>query len=403
MSVQGGICAVLSSAGDAARLTAASLFTLQYRGTQCAGLTAFDSHRQSDLHGVGLVRDVIRLNEDYYTSALGAVFRKVTIQPIKIAQGVVLAVCGRLTDSSRLVHDELVSRLQLERGGTLSCRLISALSGLNGVFVGVMATPSELLAFCDSSGLQTLVIGQLATGWCVATESCGFGLVQASYMRKVGPGQLVRLTSDDLVMTQFAPSQPRQCSMQLVSLMRPDSCYGGGEVHSVRVRSGAVLAREAPATGDVVVAVPDAAMGAAVGYATEAGIRFDQAIFRNRYPGATELCQQFNILPETVNGKRVVIVENAVHTGRTLTYVVKSIREAGAGEVHVRVASPPIRSVCLYANGVEQAGRLIAGRSSVEEIRQFLDVETLAFLSEAGLQEAIKLTAEQTCRQCMAG
>jgi amidophosphoribosyltransferase len=271
----------------------------------------------------------------------------------------------------------------------------------------------------DPWGLRPLCIGQLNHGDCgyvVASESCALRTIGARHLREVQPGEIVRLDADGLHTTQGTPARPHKalCVFEYVYFARPDSELEGQIVHRVRQRLGEELAREAPVAADVVIGVPDSATPAAIGYAGASGIPYTEGLTKNRYIGRTfihpddrlrQLGVQLKFNPLTANlaGKRVVLLDDSIVRGHTARPLINLVREGGATEVHVRVSSPPVRHPCFMGIDMATYDELIAHSRTVEEIREFIGADSLAFLSHEGMMRAVAAAEPGHCSACFTG
>ncbi len=286
-----------------------------------------------------------------------------------------------------------------------------AMRELQGGFSVVLMDRQTVLALRDGHGVRPLVIGQLANGGFVfASEPPALTLMEARFLRDVRPGELVWVEKGELRSWQVLPPEPTPCAFEWIYFARADSQLDGIETHPARIRMGEVLAQEAPAQADLVVPVPDSGIGAAIGYSRASGIPFDYGLHKNPYAGRTfiqptqamrDLKVRLKLAATpVVRGKRVVLVDDSIVRGTTSGRIVQLLREAGALEVHVRISAPPIRYPCYY--GIDTAARkeLVAATHSVEEIRRLIGADSLAFLSEAGVYQAI---GGPVCLACFNG
>ncbi len=286
-----------------------------------------------------------------------------------------------------------------------------AMRELQGGFSVVLMDRQTVLALRDGHGVRPLVIGQLANGGFVfASEPPALALMEARFLRDVRPGELVWVEKGELRSWQVLPPEPTPCAFEWIYFARADSQLDGIETHPARIRMGEVLAQEAPAQADLVVPVPDSGIGAAIGYSRASGIPFDYGLHKNPYAGRTfiqptqamrDLKVRLKLAATpVVRGKRVVLVDDSIVRGTTSGRIVQLLREAGALEVHVRISAPPIRYPCYY--GIDTAARkeLVAATHSVEEICRLIGADSLAFLSEAGVYQAI---GGPVCLACFNG
>jgi amidophosphoribosyltransferase len=314
------------------------------------------------------------------------------------------------TDSEVITH--LIAR---SSGQTIVEKLQSGLPRATGAFSLVILTPHKIVAVRDPNGIRPLCLGRLDDGWVVASESCALATVGARFEREIEPGEILVVDENGVNSFRLCGSAPRAlCVFELIYFARPDSLLSGDRLHLVRQRMGAELAREYPVDADVVVPIPDSAVPAAIGYARESGIPYSEGLIKNRYIGRTfiqpdqrlrEIGVQlkFNALPEVLEGKSVVLVDDTIVRGTTSRPIVNMLKDAGAREVHMRVHAPPIMWPCYL--GVDMASRdeLIAANKSVAEIAEEIGVDSLGYLSIEGLYRAIGRPANQFCSACLTG
>jgi amidophosphoribosyltransferase len=272
-----------------------------------------------------------------------------------------------------------------------------------------------LLAFRDPFAIRPLVLGRIDGGWVVASETCAFDQIGAQFVRDVLPGELVVVRDGELRSEVVRPSPRRaHCVFEYIYFARPDTTLCGRNVHRARRQMGRVLAREQPADADVVVPVPDSGTSAALGFAEASGIPFELALVKNRYVGRTFIEPdpqrrdlgvrvKLNPVRELVAGRRVVLVDDSIVRGTTSGKIVQVLREAGAREVHVRISSPPIRWPCFYGVDTSSRRQLVAAELDVDGIRRQIGADSLGYLSQEGLVEAIGLAREELCMACLDG
>ncbi len=285
---------------------------------------------------------------------------------------------------------------------------------LEGAYSVTALAEGKLLAFRDPHGFRPLVLGRLADGWVVASETCALDLVGAELEREVAPGELLVVDEDGVQAEQAVPpAAGALCIFEFFYLARPDTRLEGVEVHAARVRMGERLAAEAPVDADLVLPIPDSGTPAAIGFSRATGIPFSEGLIKNRYVGRTfiqpdqELRQQgirlkFNPLAE-VAGKRVVVVDDSIVRGNTTRQIVAMLFDAGATEVHVRISSPPVIGPCFYGIDLADEDELIAAGRSVEEVRSSIGATSLAYLSLEGLEASTRRPGSALCRACLTG
>jgi amidophosphoribosyltransferase len=325
----------------------------------------------------------------------------------------VVAKGGRLqttTDSEILTH--LIAR---EPGITISEKLQRALRQTVGAYSLCVLTPDGITAVRDPNGIRPLCLGRLDGGWVVASETSALATVGATFERDIEPGEILHISSAGLESSSLAHSDKRAlCVFELIYFARPDSSLEGERLHLVRQRMGAELAREHGIDADVVVGVPDSSTPAAIGYARESGIPYSEGLIKNRYIGRTFIQPdqrlrevgvrlKFNAIPEVLEGKRVILIDDTIVRGTTSRPIVNLLRSAGAREVHMRVHAPPIMWPCYL--GVDMASRdeLIAANKTVDEIAEVIGVDSLGYLSHDGLFRAIRHPSSNFCSACLTG
>ena len=414
---------------DAAALTALGLHALQHRGQEAAGIVTFDGNRFHAERRMGLVGDhfstqkvIDRLRGD---SAVGHVRYSTTgetilrnVQPLfaelaagglavahngNLTNGLTLrreliahgAICQSTSDTEVVLH--LVSRSQ--RGRMIE-RFIDALRSVEGAYALVALTNKKLIGARDPLGIRPLMLGELNGAYILCSETCALDIIGARFVREIENGEVVVISEDGIESHWPFPRQPaRPCIFEYIYFSRPDSVLGGRSVYDVRKKMGRQLAREAPADVDVVVPVPDSGVPAALGYAQELNIPFELGIIRNHYVGRTfiEPTQTIRSLGvklkhsanrSVVAGKRIVLIDDSVVRGTTSVKIVRMMYEAGAKEVHMRIASPPITHPDFYGIDTPEQKSLLAATHTLEEMRAYIGVTSLAFISVDGIYKA---------------
>ncbi len=434
---------------DAATLTVLGLHALQHRGQEAAGIVSFDGHHFKSERRLGLVGDnfsnetvIERLRGD---NAVGHVRYATTgetilrnVQPLfaDLAMGgFAVAHNGNLTNATAL-RQELVQRgaifqstsdtetivhlIAVSPFPTLMERLIDALRQIEGAWSLVALTEDRLIGVRDPLGVRPLVLGRIGDAHVLASETCALDIIGADYVRDIEPGEVVTITAAGVESAQPFPRLRRRfCVFEYVYFARPDSVLGGRSVYEARKRIGRELAREAPAPADVVIPVPDSGTPAAIGFAAEAGIPFELGIIRNHYVGRTFIeptqgIRQLGVkLKHNANraqlkGKRVVLVDDSIVRGTTSLKIVEMVREAGATEVHMRIASPPTTHSCFYGVDTPERSKLLAAQMGLEDMRAHIGVDSLAFISIDGLYRAMgepnrNDAMPQFCDACFTG
>uniref|UniRef100_A0A831T7J9 Amidophosphoribosyltransferase n=2 Tax=Thermorudis TaxID=1649508 RepID=A0A831T7J9_9BACT len=439
-----GVFGIYALGEDVARLTFFGLYALQHRGQESAGIATSDGHRLYLHTRMGLVNtafteeDLRRLpghiaigHTRYSTTGSSVV---VNAGPFLVQEGiepVAVAHNGNLVNSEQL-RQELLAQgirlagttdtealtwvLALTPGSDLATRIRRAMGRFLGAYSLAILTPRALAAVRDPLGIRPLCLGRLGAGWVVASETCALATIGATFEREVEPGEIVVIDAEGLRSYPAPELAERQatCIFEFIYFARPDSQMMGRRLHIVRQRMGMELWREHPVDADVVVPLPDSAVPAAIGYSRASGIPYAEALIKNRYIGRTfiqpdqRLREQgvklkFNALPEVLEGKRVVLVDDTIVRGTTSRPIVELLRQNGAREVHMRVHAPPIMWPCYL--GVDMATReeLIAARLSVEEIGRAIGADSIGYLSLEGLLRAIGLPHDRFCTACLTG
>lgn len=428
---------------EAAQITYYGLHSLQHRGQEGAGIVTTDGEKLTAMKGLGLISEVFaggKLNEMSGKAAIGHV-RYATaggggyenVQPLLFRShsgSLALAHNGNIVNANQLKHQlenqgsifqtssdtEVLAHL-IRRSGYSSVAegIKNALTMLKGAYAFVILTENEMMVALDPNGLRPLSIGLLGDAYVVASETCAFDVVGAKYERDVQPGELLIINDEGIRSERFSMNINRaMCSMEYIYFSRPDSNIDGINVHTARKNLGKRLAVESEIDADVVTGVPDSSISAAIGYAELTGIPYELGLIKNRYVGRTfiqpsqELREQgvkmkLSAVRGVVEGKRVVMVDDSIVRGTTSKRIVTLLREAGATEVHVRISSPPIKNPCFYGIDTSTHEELIASSNSVEEMRQIIGADSLAFLSVEGLLEGIGRPYDDEKRgQCLA-
>jgi amidophosphoribosyltransferase len=442
-----GVFAVYGHA-EASNLAYLGLYALQHRGQESAGIASSDGRHIYCHKTMGHVADIFRpevlgglpgelaIGHTRYSTAGDTVV--LNAQPFSVAcnkGNIAVAHNGNITNAGEL-------RRELEREGsifqassdtevilhlvarsrerTLAAALREALLDLEGAFSLVFLADDRIIVARDPHGFRPLAMGRLdgidgKTAYVFASETCAFDLINAVYVGDVEPGEMVIISPQGLERERYAPVRKHsQCVFEHVYFSRPDSVVFGRPVQQSREMLGRLLARECPVDADVVVPVPDSGVAAAIGYATEADIPFRQALIRNHYVGRTfiEPSQEIrdfgvklklNPVRHLLEGKRVILVDDSIVRGTTSRKIVRMVRGAGASEVHLRVAGPPTVSPCFYGVDTPSLTELIAANQSVDGIRQFVEADSLGYLSIEALREAVADENHDYCYACYTG
>jgi amidophosphoribosyltransferase len=295
-------------------------------------------------------------------------------------------------------------------------RISDSLKRIQGAYCLLFLTESRMIAVRDPNGFRPLCLGKLGDAWVVASESCALDLIEADFIREIEPGEMVVCTKDGAIKSlfPFKKIEPTPCIFEFVYFARPDSYIFGRNVYLARKELGRQLAREYPVEADVVIAVPDSGVPAAMGYAEEAGIPFELGLIRNHYVGRTfiEPAQairhfgvkiKLNPVRELLKDKRVVVIDDSIVRGTTSRKIVKMVRQAGAKEVHLRISSPPVSFPCYYGIDTPNRKELISSSHTIEEICRYVTADTLGYLSEEGLITSIGHGDDRYCKACFAG
>jgi amidophosphoribosyltransferase len=425
---------------EAARLTYLGLYALQHRGQESCGIVASDQFELRLERAMGHVADAFdqtRLDRLHGSSAIGHVrystAGEVSIreaQPFLVTcQHGQLAVChnGNLPfarEERRKLEREgaifsATSDTEVVLHGIARSRARSIREAIpevsrdtEGAFSMLFLTPSELIAIRDPRGFRPLALGRLGSAWVVASETCAFDLIEAEYVRDVEPGEMIVINQHEMVSTfPFPPQQHSMCLFEHVYFARPDSLIYGQSVNESRHRMGRQLAIEQPANADIVVPVPDSGTAAAIGYSAQSGTSFRFGLVRNHYVGRTfiepkQSIRSFGVriklnpVRGLIEGKRVVLIDDSIVRGTTSKKIVRMVREAGAKEIHVRISCPPTISPCYYGVDTPDKAELIAAQMSVEEIRRFIEADSLGYLSLEGMIEATGINPNSACVAC---
>ncbi|MCA9832858.1 MAG: amidophosphoribosyltransferase [Thermomicrobiales bacterium] len=438
-----GVFGIYAPSLDVSRVTFFGLFALQHRGQESAGIAATDGYDIGVRRNLGLVSQAFdeedieslpgfaAIGHTRYSTAgstlqcnAGPMYVETNLGPIAIAHNGNLTNAVLLRDEMEAQGEEFVTTtdsevlarvIALADGETIPEKIRNAMPKMIGAFSLAVLTRTELFAVRDAIGVRPLCIGKMPEGYVIASESAALMTVGAELVREVEPGEIVRVddqTYESLGVHTDRP--PALCLLELVYFARPDSQLMGQRLHMMRQNMGRQLWHEAPVDADVVVGLPDSATPAAIGYAQESGIPFSEALIKNRYIGRTfiqpnqQMRQQavrlkFNVLPEVVEGKRVVLVDDTIVRGTTSRPIVDLVRNAGAKEVHMRVHAPAIMWPCYLGVDLAKRDELIAARMTIPQIAEHIGVDSLEYLSLDGLMSAIGRGNNRFCHACMTG
>ncbi len=449
-----GVFGVFAPGEDVARLTFFGLHALQHRGQESAGIATSDGERLAVFAEMGLVTQIFdeeALEGLHGIAAIGHTRYSTTgssvhcnIQPLLVedrsphlplvdgqCRQLALAHNGNVVNADILRADlesqgvtfetttdsEVLAQLiATAPGATWEERFAEMMRRANGAYSLAVLTRDAVFGVRDPNGIRPLCIGQLnGSGYVIASETCALDQIGAEFLREVEPGEVVRLDATGI--TSWRPVEPQRralCLLEYIYFARPDSRMRGELLYQARMRMGAQLAREHPVEVDIVIGVPDSATAAAIGYAQEAGITYVEALVKNRYVGRTFIQpdqrlrdrgvqMKFNPLPELLEGRRVIVVDDTIVRGTTTPRVVAMLRRAGAREVHMRITSPPIQHPCFYGVDMATRGELIAAHETTEQIRQHIGADSLGYLSLESTAAATGQQEDALCTACFTG
>lgn len=441
-----GVFGVYDPQGDCARTAYYGLYALQHRGQEACGIAAINDRELSFHKDVGLVGDVFTediLSELGGTIAVGHVRyatagggRRENAQPLtlKYVKGTLAvahngnlvntaelrtmfeyrgAIFQTTTDSELIAYAIAQERLRCPSAEEAVCQ---AMKGLRGAWSLIVMSARKLIAARDPWGFRPLCMGRRGEAVVFASESCALDAVGAQFERDLDPGEIVVVEEGAVrsIRENCAGASSHMCIFEYIYFARPDSVICGQSVHQARVEAGRILAREHPVEADVVVGVPDSGLDAAMGYARESGIPYGQGFVKNRYIGRTFITPgqrsreqavriKLGALRSTVEGRRVVMIDDSIVRGTTSRQIVDLLRHAGAREVHMRVSAPPFVAPCYFGTDIPDRDHLIACRHSVEEIRDLIGADSLGYLSLEGLHRIAPEAACGFCDGCFTG
>jgi amidophosphoribosyltransferase len=438
-----GVFGIFARDEAVARITFFGLFALQHRGQESAGIAVSDGRQATLYKRMGLVSQVF--NEDNLRPLQGHIAightrystadatRVISAQPFLLESAlgpVALAHNGNLVNSGELRKElfargvglasscdseTMVQLLAGAQGDTWLERIRHLMRQALGAYSVTILTRDALYAVRDPWGFRPLVMGRLNGGWVVASESCALQTVGATDIAEIPPGKIVIVDDAGGRIVEGAPAgKSNLCIFEYIYFARPDSIIDGQLIHEVRQSLGRELAREHPVEADLVMSVPDSATAAAIGYAQEAGIPYNEGLIKNRYIGRTFIepddrlrqagvALKFNPLVQTLQGKRVVVVDDSIVRGTTSRPIVELLRRAGVAEVHMRISSPPIKHPCFMGVDMATYDELIAHRLSVREIERHVGADSLGFLSLEGMLRAAGRPKSRFCVACFTG
>ncbi len=429
---------------NAAELTYYGLYALQHRGQESAGIVTSDGKQFRVHRDMGLVSQIfdgdilhglvgnMAVGHTRYSTTGSSNLRNAQPLTVDCARGqIAIAHNGNLTNAAQLreeleqkgsifqttVDSEIILHLMAQPTlGGHENNLIQTVRRIEGAYSLVIMTEQELIGVRDPYGFRPLSIGKVGDAWVLSSETCALDLIHAKFVRDVEPGEIVIIDKNGLRSVQAFPGHERKafCIFEYVYFARPDSTIANRNVYKVRVEMGRELARENRIEADLVIPVPDSGNSAALGYSLESGIPFEMAFVRNHYIGRSflqpsQLIRDFNVrvklnlIPDLVKGQRVIIVDDSIVRGTTCKARVNNLKEAGAKEVHVLVSCPPHRNPCVYGIDFPDRNKLMAANYTVDEIRKYLNADSLGYLSQAGMVKATGLPKENFCMACYDG
>ena len=440
-------CGVLGlyNVEDPAKKAYSALYALQHRGQESAGIFVADGNEFQGYKNFGLVREVFKeqnlnkldqngskhaIGHVRYTSAKDNIVSN--IQPMNFRHlRAEFAICsnGAILNFNELHTElqeqgaifqstsscEILAHLLVRSPGQFLPALMESLKRFVGSYCFVVMRKNRIYAARDPLGFMPLCLGKLDDGYIVASETCALDMLGAEFIRDVEPGEIVEINEDGVFSYQFAQEEKHAfCLMEYVYFARPDSDINGMNIHQARYQSGVQLAKESAIDCDWVIGIPDSALAAAQGYATAAGLQLQHGLIKNKYSGRTfieptkkqrDMAVQMKLSPirYLIEGKSVTLIDDSIVRGTTSRQIIKVVREFGAREVHMRIASPRMIGPCLYGVDTSTYEDLIASQKNVEEIREELGADSLEFLSLDGLRTALNLRQDQVCDACYTG
>ncbi len=442
-----GVFGVWAPGEEVAKLSYYGLYALQHRGQEAAGIAVADGSQIVVFKDLGLVSQVfdeqtlsslnghISVGHCRYSTTGSGTWENAqpTFAITDVGSGIALGHNGNLVNTVELAarvaslpgkagrgkcstDSDVITRLLAGKSADsgLEAAALELLPDLQGAFSLVFCDEHTLYAARDPHGVRPLVLGRLDRGWVVASETAALDIVGASFVREVEPGELLAIDADGLRSEHFAAPTPKGCVFEYVYLARPDTTISGRGVQATRVEIGRRLAAEAPIEADLVIPTPESGTPAAIGYAQASGIPYGQGLVKNAYVGRTfiqpsQTIRQLGIrlklnpLRDVIRGKRLVVVDDSIVRGNTQRALVRMLREAGAVEVHVRIASPPVRWPCFYGIDFASRAELIANAGDVEAVRRSIGADTLGYVSLESLIASTEQPKNRLCAACFTG
>ncbi len=438
-------CGIFGVFGNqySANLAYLGLYALQHRGQESTGIASSDGYRIYRHAGMGKVVDVfteyhlsnllgnMAIGHNRYSTTGSSYLRNA--QPLRAESRlgpIVLAHNGNLVNTD-IIRDSLVDEghifqtsidsevivhlMAKSKIDNFKDALIDALSKVSGAYSLLVMNSDTMYAVRDPNGFRPLALGKLGDSWVVASETCAFDIIDAEYVRDVEPGELIEFSKTGIVSYfPFPKKKESLCVFEFIYFSRPDSIVFGTSVHQMRVQLGKKLAEIAPVEADIVVPIPDSSISAALGYAMQSGIRFEKGMIRSHYIGRTfiEPTQKirdfgakikYNVVKSAVKDKRVILVDDSIMRGTTMRKIIKMFKNAGATEIHVRISAPPTIFPCFYGIDIPTQSELIAATHTLEEIRKYLRVDSLSYMTVDSLLESIDQKDKSFCTACFDG
>ena len=434
--------------GDVAPSVYYGLFALQHRGQESCGIAVTDTYGERKVHskkGLGLVNEVfdeealeglkgnLGVGHVRYSTAGATKVENAMPLVLNYVKGTLaIAHNGNLTNAVELRHEleytgaifqttidsEVIAyHIARERLKTAKAEeaVRNAMQKIEGAYALVVISPRKMIGARDPFGLRPLCIGKRDNTYFLASESCAIAAVGGEFVRDVEPGEIIRVKDGIIKSKKYTEALPicnKLCAMEYIYFSRPDSNLDGINVHTARKTCGKTLFEEAPVEADLVIGVPDSSISAAIGYSEASGIPYEMGLIKNKYVGRTFIQptqemrergvrMKLSAVSSIVKGKRVIMIDDSIVRGTTSKRIVKLLKEAGATEVHVRIASPAIKFPCFYGVDISTLEELISHRMNVEELCQFIEADSLAFISMEGLKKSVKHDMDGNCDLCM--
>jgi len=429
---------------EAANLTYLGLYAIQHRGQESAGIVSTDEHRFNTHRGMGLVADIFKksdIKELVGPHSIGHVRYSTSgesglrnCQPFAYEYqhgGIAMCHNGNIVNAPELRKqlekqgsifqsssdtEVLIHLVARSKATSMKDRMAEAVSQLTGAFSLLVLGEKRLVGMRDQHGIRPLVLGKLDDAWVLASETCAFDLIDATYVRDVEPGEMIVIDHDGLhSLHPFKTNTPKFCVFEYVYFARPDSTLEGINVYKARYQIGVELAKESPVVNaDLVIPVPDSGVPPAMGFAEASGIPFQMGLIRNHYIGRTFIEPQQSIRNfgvklklnpnrELIEGKSVVLVDDSIVRGTTSRKIVEMVRAAGAKEIHMRISSPPTKHSCFYGVDTPNEDELMANKMDLEEMRLAIGADSLAFVSFEGMYKAVGKPRSSHCDACFSG